>query len=518
MQVLGASEGTDRFMNKQAEKILQVHQISKSFYGNTVLDAVSFEMDYGQVLGLVGQNGAGKSTLVKILTGAYTRDSGSIKIEGREADLSSIHAANRAGIALVFQELSLASNMSVADNIFVGDWPTGKLNLVDKDDLYKRTQALIDEFDVGIRPEDKVGDLAAGKRQIVEILKALSKDPKVLILDEPTSSLEEGEIQILFQFIRRLKERGFSIIYISHHMSEIFDIVDTLLVLRDGKKVLECPREDVDIQQLISVMIGESYESYRGSDTRVVGSAPMYTVEAFTKHPYFRNISFSIARGEVLGIAGIVGCGKTELCETLFGVRKADSGTAFIAEQRIDCSSPAACKDAGLLCLPENRKTQGLFLNDTVENNMIACILNRVKNGLFLNRARIRQVLDKYRQELHIKMNSGNQIIRFLSGGNQQKVLLAKCIADEPRVLIAMDPTRGIDVASKADIHKILHDLSDAGLSILVVTSELDELLTICDRILVMNGGQIVEEYKRQDFDEEKILLCMHKSVEELGA
>lgn len=501
-------------------KILQVRDVVKSFYGNTVLDHVSFEMNYGEVLGLVGQNGAGKSTLVKILTGAYSRDSGSVRIEGEEADLSSIHAANAAGVALVFQELSLASNMTVADNIFVREWPTKNLNLVDKAELYARTQQLIDEFDVGIRPTDKVGDLAIGKRQIVEILKAVSKNPKVLILDEPTSSLEAGEIQILFRFIRQLKERGYSIIYISHHMSEIFDIVDTLLVLRDGKKVLECPKDEVDIQRLISVMIGRNYESYQGSaQARKISEEVMYQVSGCSNPPYFHDVSFSIAKGEILGIAGIVGCGKTELCETLFGVRKARAGTAAIAGREIDYSSPSACKDSGLLCVPENRKTQGLFLNDTVRNNIIACILNRVRSGLFLNKHKIDQVLEKHREDLHIKMNADSQIIRFLSGGNQQKVLIAKSIANQPKVLIAMDPTRGIDVASKADIHKILHNLSEAGLSILVVTSELDELLTLCDRILVMNGGYIVGEYAREAFNEAEILLCMHQQTNnELGA
>lgn len=500
-------------------KILQVQEVTKAFYGNTVLDHVSFDMGYGQVLGLVGQNGAGKSTLVKILTGAYSKDSGSIKVEGREADLTSIEAANAAGIALVFQELSLASNMTVADNIFVRDWPSNKLNLVSKTELYSRTQELIDEFNVGIRPEDKVGDLAIGKRQIVEILKAVSKNPKVLILDEPTSSLEEGEIKILFNFIRQLKDRGFSIIYISHHMSEIFEIVDNLLVLRDGKKVLECGKDEIDVQRLISVMIGREYESYTGSaNARPIDGEVMYRVEGFTNSPHFEDISFQVHKGEVLGIAGIVGCGKTELCETLFGVRKASAGGVKIAGETVDCTSPYKCKEAGLICLPENRKTQGLFLNDTIKNNIIACILKRVKNKFFLSEKKISAVLKKYRADLSIKMAGDNQIIRFLSGGNQQKVLLAKCIADEPKVLIAMDPTRGIDVVSKADIHRIFHDLSQEGLSVLVITSELDELLTMCDRILVMNGGRLIGEYTRDNFDEAEILLCMHKSTEEIGA
>lgn len=503
---------------KKEGKILQVENLTKAFYGNTVLNGVSFSMDYGQVLGLVGQNGAGKSTLVKILTGAYAKDSGTIKIEGAEQDFTSIDAANAAGVALVFQELSLASNMTVADNIFVRDWPTNKANLINRKQLNQKAQALIDEFNVDIRPEEKVGNLPIGKRQIVEILKAVSKNPKVLILDEPTSSLEEEEINVLFGFIRQLKDKGFSIIYISHHMSEIFDIVDNVLVLRDGNKVLECHKSEIDVQKLISVMIGREYESYRGSATaRDISGEVMYKVDGYTLRPHFEDVSFSVRKGEILGIAGIIGCGKTQLCEALFGVHRVQAGSVEIGGRAASCASPVDSKNAGLLCMPENRKTQGLFLNDTVKNNMIACVLNKVKSGPLINRTKVSRIIDKYSKDLNIKMASENQIIRFLSGGNQQKVLVSKCIADEPQVLIAMDPTRGIDVAAKNDIHKILHDLSEAGLSVLVITSELDELIALCDRILVMNSGRLIEEYQRESFDEAEILLSMHKSIE-MGA
>ncbi len=495
--------------------LLEVSEVSKAFYEHTVLDHVSFRLEAGEVLGLVGQNGAGKSTLMKILTGVYEKDSGSIKIDGKEAALGSIQEANTSGISIVFQELSLALNMTVADNIFVGNLPLGAAHLVDKKELYRRTQELIDRFHVDIRPDDKVGELTIGKRQIVEIIKAISKNPRVLILDEPTSSLEESEIQVLFNFIRSLKEQNYSIIYISHHMSEIFEIVDNILILRDGKKIRECGKDEITVQQLISLMIGREYESYTGdTSARSHRGDTEFEVRALSDGKHFSDISFSVARGEVLGIAGIIGCGKTELCEAIYGARAATSGSLLIEGKALSVKLPSDSKDAGVLCIPENRKTQGLFLNTTVHNNMIACVLNKMCSGVFLNNAKIRTMIEKYRAMLNIKMTDDRQIIRFLSGGNQQKVLVAKTIADDPKVLIAMDPTRGIDVASKEDIHRIIHELSRAGLSVLVITSELDELMNMCDRILVMNSGRLVAEYERENFNEAEILLKMHQLAE----
>ena len=500
--------------NETRPLLLQASGVTKAFYGNTVLDHVDFDLAYGEVLGLVGQNGAGKSTLVKILTGVYQKDEGSIKIEGKEAVLDSIQSANASGISIVFQELSLALNMTVADNIFIGDYPTDSLSLIKKKELYKRTQDLLNRFNVDIRPTDIVGSLTSGKRQIVEIIKAISKNPKVLILDEPTSSLEEKEIQILFEFIRNLKANNFSIIYISHHMSEIFEIVDNLLILRDGKKVCACSKNDITTQELIALMIGQEYHG--GSTTgqsRKIDGPTVLEVRNLSDGKHFQDVSFSIARGEVLGIAGIIGCGKTELCEAIYALRKTSSGQVLINGTPVNLRTPSDCKNHNLLLIPENRKTQGLFLNFSVKNNMITCILKKLSKFGFLQGKKINHIIDTYQDSLHIKMSSPNQIVRYLSGGNQQKVLIAKCIADNPQILIAMDPTRGIDVAAKADIHQIIHELSSQGLSILVISSELDEVMKMADRILVMNSGRIMNEYLRESFNEEEIMVAMHQTV-----
>ncbi|HHV09888.1 MAG TPA: sugar ABC transporter ATP-binding protein [Clostridiales bacterium] len=501
-----------------ATTLLEVKNLKKSFYNNVVLNDISFSIKRGTVLGLMGQNGAGKSTLVKILTGVYEKDGGSILIENKEVSFSTIKEANDKGIALVFQELSLALNMSVADNIFIHNWPKNNLGLVKKDELYDRTKQLLDSFNINIDPADKVSDLSSGERQIVEILKAVSKKPQILILDEPTSSLEKKEIDVLFQFIRQLKREGYSIIYISHHMSEIFKIVDNLVVLRDGKKVLDCKKEESNIQQLVNIMVGSEQKldiNYSKNEDNISNEIVLEVTE-LSRYPYFKDINFTLRRGEILGIAGIVGSGKQELCETLFGIRQADSGNIKINGKAVKIKDPHVAKKNGILGLPENRKTQGLFLDHSIKDNMITCILDEMKNGLLLSNKKIDETVSRYKAATKIKMGDNNEIIRYLSGGNQQKVLVSKCIAANPQVLVAMDPTRGIDVAAKADIHNILRELSAQGLSVIVISSELDELLTMSDRILVINSGTLTEEFKPNEFDENKIMISMHNSISEV--
>jgi len=313
-------------------KLFVAKGVTKSFYSNKVLDSVDFELDYGEVLGLVGQNGAGKSTLVKILTGVYQMDEGEILLKGKSANLSSITAANSSGISIVFQELSLAPNMSVADNIFIGNYPVKNLNMVNKSELYQETKNLLDSFDVDINPATKVGDLSAGKKQIIEIIKAIAKNPQILILDEPTSSLEQSEIKTLFTFIRKLKQKSYSIIYISHHMSEVFDIVDNIMVFRDGKKIHYCSKNDISMDELIKLIVGKNYIAYDGKTANrnhIVQNSVM-TVENLSDNKHFFDINFKLLKGEILGLAGIIGSGKTELCESLIGARKVRQGKIIL--------------------------------------------------------------------------------------------------------------------------------------------------------------------------------------------
>lgn len=497
--------------------LLEVENINKSFYGNLVLDDISFQLEQGKVLGLIGQNGAGKSTLVKILTGAYEKDSGSVFINGDEAEFSTIKEANNSGVAMVFQELSLALNMSVADNIFVHNWPTNRAEIVNQNELYQETKKLIENFDIDIDPNEKVENLNNGERQIVEILKAVSKDPNLLILDEPSSSLEHEEIDILFKFIRTLQEDGYSIIYISHHMNEIFDICDDLLVLRDGKKVLHCPKEDTNVEDVVDVMVGHAQEDKAFNLTeKSVSDEVLLEVKKLNKNSEYKNIDFDLKKGEILGIAGIVGSGKQEICETLFGIRQPNQGEIIINNKSLEIDNPATAKSNGIVAIPEDRKDEGLFLDNDVRNNMIASILNDVSNGLFLSDNKIDDVVNEYSTATKVKMVNDKEEVRFLSGGNQQKVLVSKNLAAKPKVLIAMDPTRGIDVTAKADIHEILYELSLEGLSIILISSEVDELITISDRILVMNSGNVTKEYKQNEFNENDITVSMHKSIDEV--
>lgn len=497
--------------------LLEVENINKSFYGNLVLDNISFQLEQGKVLGLLGQNGAGKSTLVKILTGAYEKDSGEIYINGQKVEFSSIKEANNYGVSMVFQELSLSLNMSVADNIFVNNWPTNKSGIVNQEKLYQETQKLIENFDINIDPSEKVANLNNGERQIVEILKAVSKDPNLLILDEPTSSLEREEIDILFEFIRTLQKSGYSIIYISHHMNEIFDICDDLLVLRDGKKVLHCPKDETNVKEIVDVMVGEAQEAkdYHEAE-KDISDEVLLEVKNLGKNSVYKDINFELHRGEILGIAGIVGSGKQELCESLFGIREPDQGEIIVNGESLEIDNPVTAKANGIIAIPEDRKEEGLFLDNTVRNNMIASILNEVSDGLFLSDKKIDKVVDEYSTATKVKMVSDKDEVRFLSGGNQQKVLVSKTLAADPQVLVAMDPTRGIDVTAKADIHEILYKLSLEGLSIIVISSEVDDLITISDRILVMNSGIVTKEYKQSEFNENDITVAMHKSIDEV--
>lgn len=504
-------------IDDNSEKMLEVRGVSKSFYGNTVLNKIDFDLEKGEVLGLVGQNGAGKSTLVKILTGVYQKDAGTIKVAGKEVELCDIQSAHESGISIVFQELSLALNMTVADNIYVGSLPTDRLGFVRNNILNQNVQELLDRFHVDVKPTDRVGDLTIGKRQIVEIMKAVSKNPKILILDEPTSSLEEKEIKVLFEFIRELKRNGYSIIYISHHMSEVFEICDSIMILRDGNKIKACKKDEISVRDLISLMIGREYQNSNDTGNHITedreSGNTVFEIKHLGDNRYFKDINFKISKGEILGIAGIIGCGKTELCESIYGLRSVTEGEILLNGKRIQTKSPDYSKNNGIVLLPENRKTQGLFLNDTIEHNIITCILKKVCDNGLLQQQKINKVVSRYQNSLAIKMRSQKQVLRYLSGGNQQKVLVAKCIADEPQLLIAIDPTRGIDVASKADIHKILRQLADQGLSVLVISSELDELISISNRILVMNTGKIIDEFYRSSFDEGKIMLSMHQSI-----
>jgi ABC-type sugar transport system ATPase subunit len=496
----------------QTDTLFRAQGLSKAFFGNQVLDDVSFEIKNGEVFGLVGENGAGKSTLTKIITGVYAADSGKMWFGDQEVVIQDVRDAKEIGIGVVFQELSLCLNLTVAENIFVDEMATQRLGILKRKDLYARAQELLKRFNVEIRPDEKVSRLTMGNRQIIEILKALVINPRLLILDEPTSSLGDTEIKRLFELIREIKKKNFSVIYISHHLHEIFEITDRVMVLRDGKKVDIQTSSSISINELVRMMINDDIHEFFGEhQSKFSEEDVLYEVRDLGREPIFRNISFKLHRGEILGIAGIIGSGKIDLCKSLFGMGKCDIGTVLFDGKELKLDSTADALKNGIVFLPESRKTEGLFLRDTVQNNIITNILNKVSTNNFIQKKKIRSVVAEYIQKVNIKARSQTQRVTFLSGGNQQKVLLSKCLATDPRILFAVDPTRGIDVGSKAEIHKIINQIAGEGVAIILLSSEIDELIALSDRIVVLNNGNIGEIIDRERFDGKDIRLSMHK-------
>jgi ABC-type sugar transport system ATPase subunit len=495
--------------------LLRVEGVSKSFFGNLVLDSVDFELDYGQVLGLVGENGAGKSTLIKIITGVHRPDQGTVYIDGKPTSINDVAAARALGISVVFQELSLSPNLTVAENIFVGRMPGNALGMLQRTRLYQITQELIDRFRVLIKPDDVIGKLSIGNRQIVEILKAVALRPKLLILDEPTSSLEQEEIQELFKLIRALKADNYSIVYISHHLNEVLEITDKIMVLRDGRKVGVFDNREIGMADLVRHMINKDVNDFFAVDEtgKAVSGEVLLEVRDLSKAGLYSGLSFSLHAGEILGLAGIVGCGKVDACRTLFGILQPDSGGIYLKGRKVSFSSPSEAIQHGIMFLPESRKTEGLFLRDTVRQNLIVSVLHKVARSVFMSRNKVDAVVRRFVELLRIKIIGADQRVVYLSGGNQQKVLVAKCLAAEPEVLLAVDPTRGIDIGSKSEIHRILHEIAAAGVGIILVSSELDEVIAMSDRIVVLAEGKISKVLPKREFDYHAISMAIHQGA-----
>jgi len=498
-----------------SKKFLEAKKISKSFFSNKVLDDIDFSIGYGEILGLVGENGAGKSTLVKILTGVYRPDTGNIKIDDSKINIENINIAKNEGIGIVFQEFSLTDNLSVADNIFVGKIPSNRMGFIDKKRLYQMTGKMIDKFKVNIKPGDIVGNLSIGDKQIAEILKAISSNPKLLILDEPTSSLEETERENLFKLIKELKKDNYSIIYISHYLDEVFRIADNILVLRDGKKIGIFKKDELNKEELIKMMINKNIKEFFVSDSKKIESKEvLLEARNISDGEILNNVSFKLYKGEILGLVGLVGSGKINACKAIFGLSKNITGEILVKGEKIAITSPVIAKKNNISFIPEDRKASGLFLRDTVSNNIITSILKRVSSKLnFLSNKKIINVTKRFVDLLKIKISNINQKVIYVSGGNQQKIMVSKCLASNPEILIAVDPTRGIDIGSKQDIHKILREATKKGVGVLLVSSELDEVINMSDRILVFVRGKLTKTIQSDDFDSYQITLAINKSI-----
>ena len=491
------------------EAAVSLSRISKSFAGLKVLSDVSFDVRPGEVHALLGENGAGKSTLIKVMAGLHRPDEGEIRIGGKTVSFASPREAHDAGIATVHQELLLFPELTVAENIFLGQTPKTGTGLVDWQQMRGRSRQLLDSLDSpDLDIDARVGTLSVANRQRVEIARALSQDARVVIMDEPTASLAEGDVQRLMDIVRRLKARGVGIVYVSHRMPEIFALADRVTVLRDGQHVGTHAIGGVDEAKLVSLMVGRPidklYPARQGDSGAVI-----LTLKDVSYRNVVNNASLELKRGEILGLAGLVGSGRTELALTIFGITPATSGTIVLDGANVKITSPESARDLGIAYIPEDRGLQGLIKSQTIAENVALANLKRLVRGIFVDGGKVMAAARKAIAQFGIRARGPEQLVRQLSGGNQQKVVLAKWLATAPRILIMDVPTRGIDVGAKAEIHLLMRKLAADGMAILMISSELPEVLGMSDRILVMNAGRIVAAFEKKDATPEAVGTAM---------
>jgi ribose transport system ATP-binding protein len=488
--------------------LLRLEDISKSFPGVRALHGVHLEVCRGEVHALLGENGAGKSTLMKILSGAYARDSGRILWDGREVEIRSPREAQALGIGIIYQEFNLVPQLSIAENVFMGRelFKNKALDILDWPAMYRRTGELLAEVHLNLDPRRPVKGLGVAHQQMVEIAKALSLDAKLLIMDEPTSALTDTEIHQLFDVIRKLKSRGVAVIFISHHLDEVFEICDRGTVLRDGEFIKTVDLKSATPDELIQLMVGRSLDQQFPKVAARRGREAL-RVEGMTLAGQIEDVSFSAYTGEILGLAGLIGAGRSELIKTIFGADKADRGRVFVFGKEVHIRSPKAAVRAGMGLLPEDRKQEGLVLLLSVMENVSLASLDRLRDRIGLLRLKDeRRVARSFVDRLRILTPSLEQPVQFLSGGNQQKVVLAKWLASQSKILIFDEPTRGIDVGAKVEVYNLMNSLVENDVAVIMVSSEMPELLGMSDRILVMHEGRLTAEFPRAEATQEKVL------------
>ncbi len=499
------------------DAILKVKDITKTFPGVKALDKVSFDIRAGEVHALVGENGAGKSTLMKTLAGLHQPDSGEIVYQGKTIQVAGPLDARQKGILLIHQELSLSPELSVAENIYLGAWPTNRFGVLKKRELRRNATAALEALGCGFGPDARVGTLSVAMQQMVEIARAEAFSANVVIFDEPTASLTDTEKDQLFHTIRSLKERGVGIVYISHKMDEIFDITDRITVLRDGQVQGTLDTSETDLNQITRMMIGRTLDTFFVKAKEEFG-AEVLRVEGLSKQGLFRDVSFSVHEGEVLGLYGLVGAGRSEVVETIFGVRKADAGTLYWKEGEIDLPAARQSIDMGMALVPESRKEQGLVLMMGGRENTSLPHLRLFSELSVMNRTKEMAVFEKYRSALSIKTTGPDQPVSQLSGGNQQKFVLAKWLCADPKLIILDEPTRGIDVGSKSAIHELIADLAEQGLAVIVISSEMPEVLGVSHRVLAMSEGDVVAEFTGDEMTEENLIDAVSHHTQQVAA
>lgn len=495
--------------------ILKLEHISKNYPGVIALDDVTLDLKKGEILALAGENGAGKSTLIKTCSGAVIPDSGKIIVEDKEFSYMTPQSSSENGIAIIYQEFNLVSDLSVAENIFLGR-AIRKGIIIDQKRMIERSKELFLQLNIDINPQALVKDLTVGYQQIVEIAKAISQDAKVLIMDEPSAPLTASEVESMLKIVEKLRDSGVSIIYISHRLNEIFRLSDRITVLRDGKKIRTVNTSEVDVQELIQLMVGRELKETFPPRTACISEEILFEAKKLCGNGD-KSISFSIHKGEILGLGGLVGAGRTELAELIFGVKPVESGSMYYKGQKIHPKSPRESIDIGIALVPEDRKQFGAVLEGNIKGNIIMPILKKTSRFSVVETKKEMEIAQRYKEQIKIKTPSLSQLVKNLSGGNQQKVIVAKWLAAEAELIILDEPTRGIDVGAKQEIYKLMNELVENGKTILLITSEMEELMGMSDRIIVLAEGQITGEVRKEEFRQEKIMTYASKISEEAG-
>lgn len=494
----------------ETKYILQLQNIKKTYPGVVALNNVVLNVREGEVHGLVGENGAGKSTLIKTCTGATIPDYGKIIINGTEFTHMTPKLAERNGVAVIYQEFNLVGELSVAENIFLGK-AIRKGIIIDKKAMAEETLKIFEQFRLHINPYQLVKNLTVGYQQLVEIAKAISQKAKILIMDEPSAPLTKSEVERMYGIIEKLKEAGVTIIYISHRLDEIFHLTDRITVMRDGEKIQTLNTKDTNVDELVTLMVGRELTETYPIRKHTMGQETLLGVQHLTGNG-LRDVSFYIKKGEVLGFAGLIGAGRTELAEMIFGMKPKSSGKILFHGNEISPRTPREAIDCGIALVPEDRKRQGALLDMEIKSNISMAIIKKISKLSIIDKREEQKIASKYKEELRIKTPFLEQKVKNLSGGNQQKVILAKWLAANPELIILDEPTRGIDVGAKYEIYKLMNQLVEGGKTILMISSEMEELMGMSDRIIVLAEGKITGEIKKEEFTQELIMSYASKT------
>ncbi|QHE53915.1 sugar ABC transporter ATP-binding protein [Pontibacillus sp. HMF3514] len=486
---------------------VEMNAIQKSFSGNQVLKDVDFSVLPGEVHALMGENGAGKSTLIKVLTGIHKRDAGTVKLQGEEVAFNNPKQAEREGIVVIHQELNIIPHLTVTQNMFLGRELTyGKSGILKMKEMKKQTLQNLERLGASnIDPDEEAGNLSVGIQQMIEIARAMSTDAKMIIMDEPTAALTEREIENLFQVVNSLRQQGVSIVYVSHRMEEIFRICDRITVLRDGEYVGTEHIKETSFEAIVKMMVGRELGERFPDRTSQIGDVVLQ-VEDLAREGLFENVSFDVHKGEILGVAGLMGAGRTEIMEAVFGSRKKSGGNIYLNGSPLKIKHPQDAIQEGIGFITEDRKDEGLVLDLSIRENIALTNMKAISDKGWISSKKEKKLIDDLIEKLHVRTTGREQDVRSLSGGNQQKVVVAKWLGIKPKVLILDEPTRGVDIGAKKEIYHIMNELTEQGVAIVMVSSELPEVLGISDRIMVIHEGKVAKILNRKDADQEKIM------------